>query len=259
MRSLIFACFATCLFSCNSSSKKEDPNKAMDDTTRMDNPPEITYVTITVDKVMATDIPAGIKMKGTLVEGWKWKDKLGENLFLTSRIAPHDHKDQYGDEVQSAEVFAYHYVKKEGREYSSHWEMSDGGLNCSFDITCDFIGPVVFTDLDKNGVHEATFRIAIACRSDVSPAYMKQYTVEDVDAYVLQGNMWLAYSPDMKYEVTAENVNLEKLPKSKDETEQLEKSFGRYENEKDFLHAPTSFLDFARKEWLKYSKEKMGE
>ena len=82
---------------------------------------------------------------------------------------------------------------------------------------------------------------------------------ENGEKYSLSGLMWLPYSPDFKYDVTEKDVNLENVPKLKDETEEMLRSFGRYQSEKDFTKAPSEFLTFARSEWLKYSKEKMGE
>jgi hypothetical protein len=32
-------------------------------------------------------------------------------------------------------------------------------------------------------------------------------------------------------------------------------SFGRYETENEFITAPASFLNFARREWLRHAKE----
>ena len=63
----------------------------------------------------------------------------------------------------------------------------------------------------------------------------------------------------MKYAVTENDVNLESSPRMKDENEEYIRSMGRYESEKSFATAPPQFLAYAKSEWLKYSKEKMGE
>lgn len=259
MRVFLITLFAASLFSCNSSSKK-DPNKAMDDTARMDNPPtNAATVSIAPIKITVSDIPATIKVKGSVQEAWKWNDNLGENILITSFVAPHDEKSKDGEEGQSAEIHAFHYAKKDG-DYTQVWMMNDAVKLCPVDITCDFIpGSVTVTDLDKDGIAEIKVQYSVACRGDVSPATMKLIMYENGIKYALRGNMWIPYSPDLKYSVTEKDVNMESSPKLKEESDEMLRSFGRYESEKEFANAPPEFLTFARNEWLKYNKEKMGE
>lgn len=260
MRILFIAAAALLASGCNSNSKKNDPNKTMDDTARMDHPPVTPAMVITPVKMTAADIPAAIKTRGKFSEGWKWTDKLGENIFFTTVFESPVQKDKWGDESQSAELFAFHYVKSGTGDFVKRWQLTDGEKDCVFDLTCDFIrDAATVTDLDQDGIAETKVQYAMACRSDVSPAYMKLVMHEDTVKYSLRGNMWLPWSPDMKYEVTAENVNLEKIPKTDDDLDMLVKRSGRYENEKDFAGAPAVFLNFARTEWLKFSKEKLEE
>lgn len=262
MRVFFYTCFAFFLFSCNSSSKK-NPNQSMDDTARMNINSKKTTPAIGIQPVniSAAGIPASIEVKGKVREAWKWNDLMGENILITSYVSPYDdkNKNKYGEEGETAELHAYHYVKKDG-DYVQVWTMNDAAKACPFDITCDFIpGSTTVTDLDKDGIAETKIQYAIACRSDVSPAMMKLILHESGTKYALQGNMWLPYSPDFIYTVTEENVNLASLPKLKNETDEMLRTFGRYENEKEFTTAPPGFLPYARNEWLKYVKEKMGE
>ena len=256
MKAIFFVCFVFFLLSCNSSSsKKQTTNQAMDDTARMKDPNYV--VIISPVKLPVTDIPASISIKGKVQEAWKWTDSLGENILITSYVAPYGDKD--GEDGQTAELYAFHYAKKT-TEYTQVWMMKEEEKACPFDITCGFIpGSATVTDLDKDGIAETKLQYSVACRSDVSPATMKLIMYENGVKYLLQGNMWLPYSPEFKFEVTDTNVNLEKLPKGKDETEEMIRTFGRYENEKQFAAAPPEFLTYARSEWLKYVKEKMGE
>ena len=87
MRILLLTCFALFLFNCNSSSKK-DPGQAMDDTARMDNPPANT-LTFTIEpvKILASDIPVSLKVKGEIQTAWKWTDKQGAEHYTTEIIA----------------------------------------------------------------------------------------------------------------------------------------------------------------------------
>ena len=259
MRVFLITLFAASLLSCNSSLKK-DPNQAMDDTARMDNSTtSIAPVSIAPVKIAVADIPATIKVKGTIQEIWKWSDNLGENVLITSSVAPHDEKSKDGEEGQSAEIHAFHYAQKDG-DYTQVWVMNDAEKSCPVDITCDFIpGSATITDLDKDGIAEIKVQYSVACRGDVSPATMKLIMYENGVKYALRGSMWIPYSPDFKYTVTEKDVNMESSPKLKDEGDEMLRTFGRYENEKEFATAPPEFLIHARSEWLKYNKEKMGE
>ncbi len=261
MRVILVTCFAAFLMSCNSSAKK-DPNQAMDDTARMDNPPtNPPAVAIQPAIIPVSDIPVSIKVKGKIQAAWKWNDNRGENILITSHVEPYDdkRKNEYGEEGQTAELHATLFLKK-GEAYENIWMLNDEEKACPFDITCAFIpNSTTITDIDKDGFAEVKLQYSLACRSDVSPATMKIMLYENGEKYSLTGLMWLPYSPDFKYEVTEKDVNLENTPRLKDESAEMLRTFGRYQSEKDFAKAPPEFLTFARSEWLKYSKEKMGE
>lgn len=249
------------LISCNNSTKKTS-NQAMDDTARYENPTHSSNFTeIIAYRLMERDIQ-GITYKGMLRDAYKWNDKLGENILITSVVWPYkDSKpDEYGELGQSAELYAYHYTKK-GKGFAQVWVMKDGVKSCAFDITNNYISDAAtITDLDKNGIAEIKVQYFTACRSDVSPAEHKLVMYENGKKYALKGLSWLAYSPDLKFDVTVENANLEKLGKTNiDNDEDYVRAFGRYENEKDFASANPSFLEYARTEWVRYVKEKIGE
>jgi hypothetical protein len=218
-------------------------------------------VSIAPLKITAAEIPTAIKIKGKIQEAWKWTDNLGENILITARVDPYDDKgkNEYGEEGQTAELHAVHYAKK-GTDYTPVWKMDDMEKSCPFDITCDFIpGSATITDIDKDGIAETKIQYSLACRSDVSPATMKLLLFENGVRYDLKGNRWLPYSPEFKFTVTEKDVNLESSPKLKDQSDEMLRTFGRYETEKGFAAAPPEFLAYARSEWLKYVKEKMGE
>ena len=262
MRVLLITCFAVFLFSCNSSSKK-DPNKVMDDTARMDTPPADTKpaITITPVKITAADIPAVIKVKGKMQEAWKWNDELGENILITSYVAPHPDKgkNEYGEEGETAEIHAYHYTNKDVG-YTLVWQLDDAEKSCPYDITCGFIpGSATITDMDKDGMAEVKVQYSLACRSDVSPAAMKLNIHEGNEQHVLSGLMWLKSSPEDKFTVTEKDANLETLSGYNKTDGEYMKTFGRYKSESPFSGAPPEFLSYARSEWIKYVIEKMGE
>lgn len=260
MKILLITLSALFLLSCNSSSKK-DPNQAMDDTARMDNPPANDRTFMVVEKMDITSLPVSIKTNGKADEAWKWNDSLGENILILSSEAPYDdaQKNEYGEEGQTAKIHATQFIKK-GDRYDYIWMMNDEEKACPFDITCRFIpGSTTITDLDKDGFAEIKVQYMTACRSDVSPARMNLAMRENGVDYGLRGNSWIAYSPELKFDVTEANVNLELTPRLKDEMEEMTRRMGRYESERQFAKAPPAFITFARKEWVKYAKENMGE
>lgn len=209
-------------------------------------------------KIGTDQVPKTIKFRGKLVEAWKWKDKLGENLLITSTVRPYKGKnsDMETDEaVYSAELHAFHFVKKEAG-YNLIWKISDGERDCPLDITVQFIkGSTKISDLDKDGIAETTVQYKLACRSDVSPAQMKLIMHEDTVKFALRGTMWLKSSEEDKFTVTEQNVNLETWQDYKGTDDEWEKLFGRYKTEKEFAKAPASLLNFARRQWLRHVKE----
>jgi hypothetical protein len=214
-------------------------------------PPKIEPV-----KGTPADIPSTINLKGKVQEVWKWTDNLGENLLITTVVAPHDDKgkDRNEEDGKTAEIYAFQYTKK-AADYKQVWMITDAEKACPFDITCEFIkNSTVVTDLDQNGVAETIVQYKLACRSDVSPALMKLIMHEGQTKYVLRGMMWYG-SPEEKFEVTESNANLETLPGYKKTDEEYYKTWGRYENEKEFAGAPPEFLRLARQQWMKFAKE----
>jgi hypothetical protein len=257
MRKAAYTFLLLLLIGCNSSSDKiktedqpVDSNSSLQSTTT-------EVISIQPVKLTKEQLPAGIKFKGTLHEAWQWKDRSGDNLLITSVVPPYSdkQKNEYGEEGGSSELYAFHFVKNDS-SYSLLWEISDAEKACPFDLTLGFFkDAVTITDLDKDGTAETTVQYKKACRSDVSPAYMKLVMHEDTTKYSLRGGMWVFDGGNGKFEVTEKDVNLEKLTKPKDQMAKMYQLYGRYETEKEFAKAPPEFLIHARKQWLKYAKE----
>lgn len=243
----LFICLSVFLFSCNSPSSKKKGGSF--DTTQT--------VVVSAVAITAEQIPASAKYEGKLHEAWQWTDKSGDNILITTFIEPYADKgkNEYGEEGWTAVLNAGLYVKKEG-DYQLLWKTNDGEKSCPFDITCKFInGATTITDLDNDGVAEATIQYRLACRSDVSPAEMKLIMYEGTDKYLLQGLSWLKTSPEDSFTVTESTANLETLPGYNKTEEEYMKTFGRYESEKGFADAPPQFLAYARRQWMKFVKE----
>ncbi len=245
---------------CNNDPKQN--NAGASDSLSSEKPAETVVSKIEPVRLTAADVPAAIAIKGKAQEVWKWEDKNGENYLITSVIAPYKDKCDYPDFDEpcfTAEVCAYQF-RKVGDKYETVWKTEDAVKGCGFDNTCEFLkDAATVTDLDADYLAETKIQYTLACRSDVSPAYMKLIMHEGSLKYSLRGSMWLKASDDDRFTVTEENANLEKLPKKADEFEQIMQSWGRYESEKDFVNAPPEFLSFAKHEWMKFVIEKIGE
>ena len=238
---------------CNASTEKTETTST--DTSAAETP----AASFEANKIQAADIPETIVYEGQVKDVYRWTDQNGDNIFFVTVKGPYPDRDkgEAEEEGKTADLYAFHYAKKDAADYKMLWKMQDQELSCPFDITTEIIpGSVTITDLDKNGIGEAKFQYALACRSDVSPAAMKLVMLENSKVYTLSGNRWVEFGPDFKFDVNASNVNLEKLPMLDDGEDDLLRSYGRYKSEKEFATAPPAFLEYARNEWIKYAIEK---
>lgn len=254
MRSVFAVLAVLILPGCNSSGNKKSNNEP-DDSLLVNNPSSYGRMNEPL-RVSAAAIPTSVQLKGTLFEGWKWTDNLGENLLITTVVAPYDDKEknEYNEEGKSAELHAVLYSRNDGN-YRQVWTLSEKVKACPFDITCEFAkGSISITDLDSDGLAETTLIYRLACRSDVSPSVMKLIMQEGDKKHMLKGLSWYGLE-GMVFNINADNANLEKLPDYKGAEGEYEKTFGRYETEKDFDGAPASFISFARKQWVMFVKE----
>lgn len=253
MKLILFIPLVFVLFSCNSSSS--DKKAKQGDSTGITNATPVSASLITAEQV-----PASAKYEGKLQEAWQWTDQSGDNILITSAVEPYEDKEknEYGEEGWTSALNAYLYVKKDS-DYQLLWKANDGEKSCPFDITCEFIkGSTSVTDLDNDGIAEATIQYRLACRSDVSPAEMKLIMHEGAEKYLLQGLSWLKASPEDSFTVNESDANLETLPGYNKTEDEFMKTFGRYDSEKGFAGAPPEFLNYARKQWMKFVKEKIG-
>lgn len=250
LRSLIGLLILGTFVACNEGGKA--PASVADSLA----PAEISPKQLAVD-----EIPAGIRFRGTLYKALQWQDKKGDNLLITSLTAPYHSgaSGQGGEEERSAELYAFHFVKNESGQYRLLWQLADAERECPVDISCAFLDQgISVTDLDKNGIAETTIAYKLACRGDVSPASMKLIIHQDTAKYALRGQMWNRYLTEdttAVLPVTEKDVNLATLPGYRGPDKDYMKTYGRYENEKDFEGAPASFLPYVRQQWLKLAPE----
>lgn len=237
------------LFACNNNTADQQAGNTGSPGTGTD-----PVARFNIQPLDAAALPATIKFKGNLYQAWQWQDSLGENLLITSQVAPAYSTKTGEEEGASASLHAFHYVKKTG-EYQLRWQMHDSVEDCPVDVSCNYIDSVHITDLDGNGIAETSLLYKTACRGDISPAYMKLIMHQDSVKYALRGNMWVKTNTEDSFTVNPSNVNLETLPRADSEYGRLLQQDGRYENEKDFKTAPPAFLSFARELWLKKTVE----
>jgi hypothetical protein len=256
MRFFFTGCFLCLLVACNNGSNNKRPS-ADSGASQQDTAMVKTNEPVTATRIIESQLPSVIRFKGKLQEAWQWTDKSGENILITSIVEPFDdkQKDEYGEEGQTAELHAFHFIKKES-DWKLLWKISDGEKACPFDITAGFIkNATTITDLDGNGIAETTVQYKLACRSDVSPARMKLIMHEDSLKYSLRGYMWIQAAENEKFTLKEDELNLEKQPKTDDEFEGYRLSMGRYETEKEFSKATPAFLIHAKKQWFRYAVE----
>lgn len=251
MRILLFIVLSSVFIGCNNNDQSaKDDTKDTTATTPVVSEPHA---------LKASGIPASLSFRGKPDTVLTWTDNNGENILITSIVAPFidngKNDNVEGENVYTAELHAFHYVKRD-TGYKLLWKISDAEKQCAFDIGAAFIkNAVSVTDLDSNGIAETTLLYKLACRSDISPATFKLIMHENAGKFALRGSTWIKTSDDDVFTVNETNVDLEKLPRPKDEFEQWKQAAGRYETEKEFSTAPPVFLTYARQQWLKFVKE----
>lgn len=131
--------------------------------------------------VKASELPAGVTVRGTFQSGVTFADKNGTNYLLFGRSTD--------TKKNSAMVFVEDWVvPAKGaprnllpvRDLVEPCEM--GGVTATFHDAARTI-----TDLDGDGIAEVTFAYELACRSDVSPATYKLLVLENGKKYILRG------------------------------------------------------------------------
>ncbi|HQO10501.1 MAG TPA: hypothetical protein PLK90_06845 [Clostridiales bacterium] len=211
---------------------------------------------IQTTKIGIEDLPFGIKVKGKIVEIFRWDDKNGTNYFISSAIGPHRKRFEDHEDEVSKQIFAEQYViKNDSLEILWNFDLK---LTCQMNLELLIIpNSVCITDLDKNGVTETTFVYKTANRSDVSPADIELIMHENKNIFSLKGKTFIRCSEHLMdidfndYELSLENITDTLKPPYL-----LTKEYGRYINDDDFANSPNIFLQFAIHIWKKHIEEK---
>lgn len=118
--------------------------------------------------------------KGELQRVLSWTDKYGTNAVVFSR-------EKRG--TTGAALTATHGRLEGDGSWTVVREFKEFIDTCEFDLVLEpYLGEWSITDLDKDGVGEATFAWNADCVSDVSPTIYKMLMTEDGAKYTLRGH-----------------------------------------------------------------------
>lgn len=173
-----------------------------------------------------TKLPVEIKFTGKIKTVIRWKDKLGENIVLTTETGETINKAAPSDDYRDAALYAYHYIVDKDSTYLT-WKVYDFIKECPVDIEANFIkNTFQVTDLNNNGIAEVWLMYKTVCHGDVSPSNMKIIMYEGQQKYAMRGQNKVQIS---------------------------EKEFygGDYKFDNAFTEGPAAFKDFAKKLWDK--------
>ena len=123
--------------------------------------------------------PDGFATEGDLQAVLGWTDKYGTNAVVIAR------KDVKDDSL----LVVKHATQEGDGSWSETRTFKELVKNCEWDTTlASQVGEWSVTDLDKNGLGEATFAYSAGCRSDVSPVSHKVIITENGNKFVLRGS-----------------------------------------------------------------------
>ncbi|GAA4378348.1 M949_RS01915 family surface polysaccharide biosynthesis protein [Hymenobacter koreensis] len=202
--------------------------------------------------------PAGIAVKGKLLEARRWTDEAGENALVVYRTGPAAEKRPEMEGEQFVELFARQYVRPPGGAWRELWRLQDAVRKCPFDMWLGTLPRSTrITDLDADGTTETTLVYKLTCRSDVSPSNLKLVMHEGPTKYALRG--YMVVTPDsvpLAQRMPANACCIDTLDRKALANDLLGFAvMGRYENEKEFRAAPPAFLRFARRQWQRWAAQ----
>ncbi len=200
---------------------------------------KINKDTLIFGNLAMNNLPTEIVFEGKIISSSTWKDKEGEHIAFTTETGEYISKKFKHDEHnegRDAELFGYHYLKKEKADnFTLRWKVYDYECDCPLDLVVSFIkNTFQITDLDKDGIAETWMMYKITCVSDVSPIPMKIIMYEGDSKFLLKGH-------------------------NKVHVSEKDSMGGEYTFDKNFKNGPDVFLNFAKELWKKNILNKWGE
>jgi len=214
-----------------SSCKDEKKAETKESKNQELNKTENENFVLTVQKIDSTQFPASIKYEGFVKNAVRWKDKLGDNIVITTETGYHINKkfEHESENSSDAELFAYHYIIS-GNQAKQTWRIYDFIADCPVDIVASFVkNTFQVTDLNNNGIAETWLMYKTTCHGDVSPCDMKIIMYEGNQKYAIRGESKVAVGID----------------------DNGEKQFigGEYKMDENLKKGPKVFKEFAQKLW----------
>lgn len=187
------------IFSCQRKTENDDINskpikKIIPQVSEID----ISEINdLKIKTLTKAEIPTDISYEGEIKNAVRWKDKMGDNIVLTTETGIYQSdKFQHENEGGDAELFAYHYTIHEGRS-NLVWKVYDYISDCPVDIEAKFIKDTFnITDLDENGIAEIWIMYTTVCHGDVSPANMKIIMYEVFTKHAMRGRNRITLGPN---------------------------------------------------------------
>lgn len=227
MKNSIILLLSIVFFSSCKEDKKEEtkPATKTESATNQDK----DFV-LKIEKIDSTQFPTAIKYEGFIKNAVRWKDKLGDNIVITTETGYHINKKfEHESDGSDAELFAYHFIVS-GNEVKQTWRVYDYISDCPVDIVASFVkNTFQVTDLDQDGIAETWLMYKIVCHGDVSPCDMKVIMYEGNQKYAMRG--------ESKVEVGI--------------LDNGEKQFlgGQYKLDENFKKGSKVFKEYAQKLW----------
>jgi len=256
MKHLLVFLIVLAFFSCYQDPEISQPDEKLKKTEPIWND-SLRYNTNSYNILLANPdlslLPQGLGFKGSFSEAIQWIDKNGKNILIVSTNKKSYFDKQIESDVKTEELFARLYVyPKDSLKPVLWWELNDAQRSCAFDISLKLLSSPIITDLDNNGINEATFIYKMGCRSDVSPLEMKIIVRNNKEKYALRGSMIIQMNHE-KVDLSKWEPDLSKSPEA--QKQEYTGMWGRFENADSFKNAPPGFYVFARKLWMENAEE----
>ncbi|SFD65161.1 M949_RS01915 family surface polysaccharide biosynthesis protein [Flavobacterium phragmitis] len=225
MKNIPFLFLFILFFSNCKSDKKEENTVILKEVTTEETP-----FILKVEKIDSTQFPASIKYEGFIKNAVRWKDKLGDNIVITTETGYHiNPKFEHDSDGSDAELFAYHYIVSENKAKQT-WRVYDFISDCPVDIVASFVkNTFQVTDLNHNGIAETWLMYKTVCHGDVSPSNMKVIMYEGNQKYAMRGT--------------------NKVMDGIEDNGKQHFSGGEYKLDENFKKGPNVFKEFAQKLW----------
>lgn len=198
--------------------------------------PEVIQVektdSLVTTRIDSAQVSKALQYKGNFKDGFRWKDKTGEYIVVTSEtgIYRNDNFPHEEDDSRDAEIFAQCYSLENNQLV---WKVNDFVKDCIVDIDAAFKkNSLSVTDLDKNGIAEVWAMYEIACKGDVSPSDLKIIMYEGKQKFAMRG--------ESKIQTGMESHGKPVF------------AGGSYTFDKAFQQGPEVFREYAKKLWNKH-------